>query len=298
MTSRVFIGSSREAIEIARSLQLLLEHDCKVELWEQGVFDLSKDTLGSLLEEIDRVQFGVFVFSPDDATKVRGKENLSVRDNVLFEFGLFMGRLGRERTFFVMPRQNDLRLPTDLLGIEPATYDPKRIDDNPEAALGSAATRLRRAMKKVETSRTIIHNSDPDEIRDFMLGWIEGGGRVAIFTRDMSWAQDCKKTMALLRKKASRGELVVCCPKKIELLNSVPGAEVHVYDKARFTPRARFTIVRYENNEARVAVGRKIGRDHVIDEYAPGDHPAFSMAEDLVMFARAMASRTRKSKKS
>jgi len=288
MAHRVFVGSSRESIEVARSLQSLLD-DCVVEVWDQGIFELNQDLLSGLLAALDRAQFGVFVFAPDDVRRMRGRQHRVVRDNVLFEFGLFLGRLGRERTFFVVPRQSELSLPTDLLGIVPATYDPKSFATAPDAALGGAATKLRRAMSKAAGSRTVIPGGDADQIQDYMLRWIKGGGRVAIFTRDMSWAQKCKKMLAVLRDKAKRGDLVVCCPKRIPLLDHLPGAEVHVYEEARFTPRARFTIVRFENDEARVAVGRKIGTDHVIEEYAPGDHPAFSMAEDLVRFARAIA---------
>jgi hypothetical protein len=33
-----------------------------------------------------------------------------------------MGRLGRERTFFVCDRRQDVKIPTDLLGVNPAVY--------------------------------------------------------------------------------------------------------------------------------------------------------------------------------
>jgi predicted nucleotide-binding protein len=43
---------------------------------------------------------------------------------VIFELGLFSGGIGRERTFMAHDRTKPLDLPTDLLGVTPATYQP------------------------------------------------------------------------------------------------------------------------------------------------------------------------------
>ena len=48
----------------------------------------------------------------------------AARDNLIWEHGLFSGKNGRDRTFIVMPRDvSNLKLPTDWLGVTPATYD-------------------------------------------------------------------------------------------------------------------------------------------------------------------------------
>ena len=145
---KVFIGSSVESLDVAYALQENLEHDGEITVWPQGVFDLSKYSLDALIDALDNFDFGVFVFAPDDVVKIREKEYQSTRDNVVFELGLFVGRLGKERSFLVIPReQEDFRLPTDLLGLTPATYEPNRQDDNLSVAAGLPVIRSEKRLR-------------------------------------------------------------------------------------------------------------------------------------------------------
>jgi predicted nucleotide-binding protein len=131
MKPTLFIGTSVESLRLGYAIQQELEHDAEVTIWSQGIFQLSNSTLEDLCKSLELFDFALFVFSPSDTTIIRKEEFNSVRDNVLFEFGLFVGRLGRERTFFVIPRGDaDLRIPTDLLGIKAGTYWPDRQDRN------------------------------------------------------------------------------------------------------------------------------------------------------------------------
>lgn len=93
--------------------------------------------------------FGVFVFSPDDILKIRKEEFHTTRDNVVFELGLFAGRLGKGRSFIVMPEGvQDFRLPTDLLGIITAKFHLDQAEENLEAALGAACHDISKQIKK------------------------------------------------------------------------------------------------------------------------------------------------------
>src|SRR5450759_3288749 len=150
---KVFIGSSIENSNIADSIHQNIEKDSDVESWKNDFFELSKPTIDSF-EKIGKFDFGIFIFSPDDIGIIRNKKKQIVRDNVVFELGLFIGRLGKERTFIVAPEGlKNLHLPSDLLGITIATFDPKRLEENPSAALVSACNKIKFSMKKLGSKK-------------------------------------------------------------------------------------------------------------------------------------------------
>ncbi len=136
MKPSVFIGSSSENLDIAYAIQQNIENDSEPTVWDQKIFGLSEFTLDSLTDKLDQFDFGIFVFSPDDKAIIRNQERPIVRDNIVLELGLFIGRLGRERTFIVAPKEiENFQLPTDLLGITIRKYYSDRSDKNLKAAL-------------------------------------------------------------------------------------------------------------------------------------------------------------------
>jgi len=161
----MFIGSSTESRSIANALQENLMDDLDGFVWSQSGFDLSSDTLTSLEGHLDTVDFAAFIFAPDDDLGIRGGKMTTVRDNVLFECGLFMGRLGRERTFIVRPRNagDSQRVTGDLLGLTTALYDGSHViasADDLRRALLPAANQIRSAARRLkareQTSATKI----------------------------------------------------------------------------------------------------------------------------------------------
>jgi Predicted nucleotide-binding protein containing TIR-like domain len=153
-TPSVFIGSSTESLNVAFSLQSNIEYDCDPTVWTQEFFNASSFALIDLVSKLDNFDFAVFVFSPDDVLTMRGNSAKSVRDNVVFELGLFIGRLGLERCFILQPRDSDdMHLPTDLLGWQPLRYKSGRNDGNMSAALGPSAQHLRGVFSRIGRRR-------------------------------------------------------------------------------------------------------------------------------------------------
>lgn len=99
-------------------------------------FELSATYIESLEKVSHEADFAVLVLTPDDVTTSREAEKLAPRDNVVFELGLFIGSLGRERCFLVHEQRPDLKLPSDLLGVKAATFKHPANDDL-KAVLGT-----------------------------------------------------------------------------------------------------------------------------------------------------------------
>lgn len=145
---KVFIASSKEGLRIAHAIHSVLDHDTSPTTWPNGTFSLSNHTIEDLVTKSSDVDFAIFVFHPDDVLESRGESMPVVRDNVIFELGLFIGAIGRQRCYIVKPREVELHLPSDLLGINPADYDPTRIEDEADSAVVQACTKIRAEMKK------------------------------------------------------------------------------------------------------------------------------------------------------
>ena len=136
-------------LSVARGLQEGLSHDdMTVIVWTDGVFQASQDSVSSLVAAAELSDLGILVVGADDMLLSRGREMATPRDNVVFEIGLFMGAIGRTRTFVVQARGIDLHLPSDLLGLTPIEYELGNAADM-ATRLGPVCTKIRELVRNL-----------------------------------------------------------------------------------------------------------------------------------------------------
>jgi hypothetical protein len=143
----VFIASSSEGLGFAATVEELLAHElhgnADIRRWDAGTFEPTKTYIESLEKQTNEADFAVLVLTKDDEQTVRGDSRYVPRDNVIFELGLFIAALGRERTFCV--QEDNLKIPTDLMGIESPKF--QRTEDL-HVALSRACAKLAQAIRQ------------------------------------------------------------------------------------------------------------------------------------------------------
>lgn len=143
----IFIGSSTKALPVAKAVQSELSDDFACQVWTQGTFAPTKNTLQALMDATRRFDLGVFIFCCDDIRLVGRERQHIPRDNVLFECGLFFGSLGRGGSFLFVPQGGPpVWLPSDLAGISNLPYRDPGVGGNIQEAVGPACDRLRRSL--------------------------------------------------------------------------------------------------------------------------------------------------------
>jgi hypothetical protein len=146
---RLFIASSAESLTIAEAVNVNLDHEFEVTIWKNGTFKLSSTVIDDLIIKSSSVDFALFLFTPDDIATIKSREEHIVRDNVLFEMGLFIGAIGKERSFILKPRNEDMHLPTDLLGTTTADYDANRSDGDLVSATNRACSLIKKEVESI-----------------------------------------------------------------------------------------------------------------------------------------------------
>lgn len=126
MSMRVFIGSSKESLNMAREIAATLErlrgNNIQVHIWDEpNLFAPGEYTLESLENIAYNIDAALFIFADDDKIWYRGKKDNTVRDNVLFEYGLFAGVLSRKKVAIV--KAGTLKPISDLEGINYISYN-------------------------------------------------------------------------------------------------------------------------------------------------------------------------------
>jgi predicted nucleotide-binding protein len=141
---RLFLICSAEALEVARTIRVGLDHEkVDVIIWsDENIFGAGRYPLEALEEQLRQADFALAIAQPDDLVESRGVRAAAARDNVVFELGLFMGRLGRERTLLLVPRRPDLQLPSDFKGLTPISYKEAELNTPWATALGATIDRI------------------------------------------------------------------------------------------------------------------------------------------------------------
>jgi predicted nucleotide-binding protein len=146
---KLFLGCSSEAKPIAEALMARLADVAEVHpWWESEVFRPTQSTLTGLIDACrDFYDFGLFLLTPDDVMEFRGAKSRAPRDNVWFEFGLFLGGIGDHRTFALAGTRKKMRLASDLDGIGISRLQwAERVDTNSITA--------KRAIEKIKREIT------------------------------------------------------------------------------------------------------------------------------------------------
>lgn len=144
----IFIGSTVEGLPIAREIQANFTYDpFVVKVWERGIFNAGATPIEDLVKIVSECDFGIMVVTADDQVISRGASYDAPRDNVIFELGLLIGAIGRQRTFIVSPRKSDIKIPTDLLGVTPLSFDNTKASWQ-ESEISIVSNEIRKLVKK------------------------------------------------------------------------------------------------------------------------------------------------------
>lgn len=144
MKPRIFIGSSTEGLPVASRIKDYFEPDYECKIWNDGIFQYNDNFLDTLMKSASLFDFSFMVFSADDLSKVRDSFFETPRDNVMFEYGLFLGRVGNQRAFVIKDKK--VKILSDLLGITLADYE----TDDTGLATHSLEVTLEQLKKKID----------------------------------------------------------------------------------------------------------------------------------------------------
>lgn len=122
---KIFIGSSKSGLKAAEKVKTHLSNIGECFLWdESSIWEPNRSTFDNLLRMVSYFDFGVFVATADDLTLTNDHIVIEPRDNVILEMALFLGAMGKDKSFLLV--EKGIKLPTDFSGI----YMPRFDDDD------------------------------------------------------------------------------------------------------------------------------------------------------------------------
>lgn len=151
------IFSSSKLISIAETIRDNLSHSrlegvsFTVTPWTEGFFRSNEVPLNTFLKNLLCYDAAVVVLGADDLRQ-NTVDDIAVcvpRDNVVFELGACMARLGTQKTFIVVPADPKVVLPSYFKGVYPLEYE-SREDRNLDAAVGGACRAIRAQFERLD----------------------------------------------------------------------------------------------------------------------------------------------------
>jgi len=103
---KIFIGSSLEGLIIAKRLRNELRKfaDCKT--WSDNVFEFGNYPLNDLIKYAEEADLGLFIFTEDIEGVRNGVKFRTASSNVFLEYGIFVGKLGKNRSLIISQNYN------------------------------------------------------------------------------------------------------------------------------------------------------------------------------------------------
>lgn len=169
---KIFIGSSSAGYDIAKKVKKYLSLTADCFLWKDAdIWEINRSTFDNLLRMVAYFDFGVFVATADDLTCTNDNIVIEPRDNVILEMSLFLGAMGRDKSFLLV--EEGIKLPSDFNGI----YMP-RFEKNKEGTIKEACIAY---AKKIEEHYQLGHLSlypttalAIGYYKNFVAGLVEG----------------------------------------------------------------------------------------------------------------------------
>lgn len=149
---KIFIGSSTDGLDYAKAVKSVIDGEnlsFDVDIWVDFFGKDNSTNIEVLEKALNQYKYSIFIFSPDDTINMANSKEVKKipRDNVIFEYGLFMGRNGRNpNTSFLVPENwKNLRILSDIDGLNRFTYIDNSIR---ESAVRNACEKIIAAIKK------------------------------------------------------------------------------------------------------------------------------------------------------
>ncbi|OJW77876.1 TIR domain-containing protein [Spirosoma sp. 48-14] len=261
MKPKIFIGSSSEKISLLKKVKKQLKPIADIVAWtDENAFTLNRSALDSLVKQARVSDFAILIATKDDIIKIpsRSLTKQAPRDNIIFEFGLFLGAISLDRAYLLA--EDGIDLPSDLNGITVLSFttNPKsynfinkqcRIIINniikfseqgelgfvPSTALaiGYYNSYIKRLCEELGTIKKIIYNDNELQLNSIKLNVIlpeviDETGVIDFFNRFIITRK--LVTASTLEKDPSKRSSAFYFKIDIPTLNSDGKADITIYD--------------------------------------------------------------------